>query len=258
MLKELWSSSIYFHLRIGLIFYICSMPFRFKQFTVDDTGCPMKVGTDSVLLGAWAALENNRTILDIGTGCGLLAMIAAQRSEATVTGIEIDPEAAEVASTNFKNSPWSKRLEAICISLQEYFKEGNPGLFDHIISNPPYFINSLKAPGKERSNARHTDLLPYKVITEAVSKLLATEGCFSLILPCNESAVFKTEASNSGLQLTAEMRVVPKEGKSANRALLEFSKLKNPVRYSTLIIRNANGEYTEDYKMLTRLFYLNF
>ncbi|MBK6963468.1 MAG: methyltransferase [Bacteroidales bacterium] len=234
------------------------MAFRFKQFSVDDTGCPMKVGTDSVLLGAWASLENSRTILDIGTGCGLLALIAAQRSVASITAIEIDPVAAEVAAANFKRSPWSERLEAICISLQEYLKEGNPGLFDHIISNPPYFINSLKAPGKERSNARHTDLLPYEVITEAVSKLLAPEGCFSLILPCNESAVFKTEASKSGLQLTAEILVVPKEGKSANRALLEFSKLKQPVRHSTLMIRNANGEYTEEYKMLTSQFYLNF
>jgi tRNA1Val (adenine37-N6)-methyltransferase len=124
------------------------MAFRFKQFSVDDTGCPMKVGTDSVLLGAWAALENSRTILDIGTGCGLLAMIAAQRSEATITAIEIDPAAIEVAKSNFKRSLWSDRLEGICISLQEYLKEENPGLFDHIISNPPYFINSLKAPGR--------------------------------------------------------------------------------------------------------------
>ncbi|MHC1775093.1 MAG: tRNA1(Val) (adenine(37)-N6)-methyltransferase [Lentimicrobium sp.] len=234
------------------------MAFRFKQFTVKDAGCPMKVGTDSVLLGAWASLVNSRTILDIGTGCGLLALIAAQRSEATITAIEIDPVAAEAAATNFKESPWPERMEAKCISLQEYLKEGNPGLFDHIISNPPYFINSLKAPGRERSNARHTDLLPYQVITEAVSKILAPKGCFTLILPVNESAVFKTEASNSGLQLTAEMLVVPKEGKSANRVLLEFSKLKNPVRSSSLTIRKANGEYTEEYKMLTRLFYLNF
>ncbi len=234
------------------------MAFRFKQFTVEDAGCPMKVGTDSVLLGAWAALENSRTILDIGTGCGLLAMIAAQRSEGTVTGIEIDPEAAEVASTNFKSSPWSKRLKSICISLQQYTGEGNGQQFDHIISNPPYFINSLKAPGRERSNARHTDLLPYGVITEAISKLLAPEGSFSLILPYNESAVFKTEASKSGLQITAEMLVVPKEGKNANRVLLEFKKIPAPVRHSSLFIRHTNGEYTEEYKNMTRSLYLNF
>jgi tRNA1Val (adenine37-N6)-methyltransferase len=234
------------------------MPFRFKQFSVDDTGCPMKVGTDSVLLGAWANLENSRTILDIGTGCGLLALIAAQRSEASVTAIEIDPEAVEIASTNFKNSPWSKRLEAICISLQKYTGEGNGQQFDHIISNPPYFINSLKAPGKERSNARHTDLLPYEVIAEAVTKLLAPEGSFSLILPYNESIVFKTKASKSGLHQTAEMPVIPKEGKSANRVLLEFKKIPAQVRHSSLIIRHSNGEYTEEYKNLTKLFYLSF
>jgi tRNA1Val (adenine37-N6)-methyltransferase len=235
------------------------MPFRFKQYTVDDAGCPMKVGTDSVLLGAWANLENSRTVLDIGTGCGLLALIAAQRSEASVTAIEIDPDAVKAANNNFKSSPWPGRLKAICISLQKFTEDGNMQLFDHIISNPPYFINSLKAPDPERSNARHTDQLPYELLASASAKLLKPDGRLSLVLPMNESEIFRKISEDYGLYINNKLNIVPKEGKPANRVLMEFGLFENLYYWEeTLMIRDQSGDYTNDYKELTREFYLNF
>ncbi|MFH1121106.1 MAG: methyltransferase [Bacteroidota bacterium] len=234
------------------------MPFRFKQFVVDDAACPMKVGTDSVLLGAWAKLENSLSILDIGTGCGLLALMAAQRSEALITAIDIDPVANGSAAANFRISPWAGRLTARCIRVQDFQNETEAGNFDHIISNPPFFINSLKAPDPERSNARHNDLLPIEDLVKAVVKLLSPEGRFSLILPVQESIVFTDLANVAGLFLVSVITVIPKTGKEANRMLLEFGMQQMNVETSALTIRDASGEFTTEYKKLTRDFYLNF
>jgi len=234
------------------------MPFRFKQFVVDDAACPMKVGTDSVLLGAWARLENSLSILDIGTGCGLLSLMAAQRSEAQITAIDIDPVATETARANFMISPWADRIEARCVSLQDFVKGQKETDFDHIVSNPPFFINSLKAPDPERSNTRHNDLLPFEDLAFASARLLAPGGRLSLVLPVTESAVFIDISSKFGLFLTRKLTVIPKAGKEANRLLLEFARQQMPMENSELTIRNESGEYTTEYKKLTRDFYLNF
>lgn len=234
------------------------MPFRFKQFTVEDSNCPMKVGTDSVLLGAWAKLENCRNLLDIGTGCGLLALMAAQRSKAQITAIDIDPVAIETAVLNFGKSPWKDRIIVRCQSLQEFVNGNEYGRFDHIISNPPYFINSLKAPDPERSNARHNDLLPFDVLANAVEKLLSPEGRLSLVLPVAESEIFILNATRAGLFLIRKMMIIPKVGKVANRLLLEFGRQQLPMDITELAIRNHAGEYTSAYKTLTAGFYLDF
>jgi tRNA1Val (adenine37-N6)-methyltransferase len=234
------------------------MPFRFKQFSVEDSNCPMKVGTDSVLLGAWAKLENSRRILDIGTGCGLLALMAAQRSEAQITAIDIDPVVVETAMANFGKSSWADTLEARCVSLQDFLTTQRDGSFDHIISNPPFFINSLKAPDPERSNARHNDLLPFEDLAFASAKLMTPVGRLSMVLPVAEGDLFIDIAAKTGLFLIRKLTVIPKTGKEANRLLLEFARQQMPMENSVLTIRNESGEYTNEYKKLTRDFYLNF
>lgn len=235
------------------------MAFRFKQFSVDDATSTMKVGTDSVLLGAWAGLENSRIILDIGTGSGLLALMAAQRSKAEIMAIDNDPAAIDSAKLNISLCPWSKRIEILHQSLQDYTEKCMPESFDFIISNPPFFINSLKAPDAGRSNARHTDLLPFEILAAASVKLLTPEGKLSLVLPVNESNIFSRIAEENGLYLHRKMMIIPKQDKPANRVLVEFGFMINRnVSNTTLIIRDLSGEYSREYRELTKDFYLNF
>jgi len=235
------------------------MAFRFKQFSVDDSNCPMKVGTDSVLLGTWAEVENCSKILDIGTGSGLLALMAAQRSAAEIIAIDIDADAINAAKSNFFSSPWNERLKALETGLQDYSIHCPTAVFDHIITNPPFFINSLKAPKPERSNARHTDRLPFELLASASAKLLKPEGKLSMVLPVNESDIFTRIAEENGLFLLRKMMIIPKYGKKANRVLFESGFKINGVMVNTeLTIRDQSGEYTIDYKALTKDFYLNF
>ncbi len=234
------------------------MTFRFKQFGIDDSGCSMKVGTDSVLLGAWADLPENGRILDIGTGCGLLALMAAQRSKASIYGIEIDEASAHQAVLNFSRSPWSNRLEAQCISLQE-FANAQPQLFSHILTNPPYFVNSLKAPEVGRSRARHNDELPFEVLATLSFRLLTPDGKLSLVLPVNEAALFRTVAEQAGFHPNRILHVRPFENRPANRILMEFGKTAGQtITEEWLSIRGEDKNYTAEYKTLTRDFYLNF
>lgn len=242
-----------------LISYLCNMPFRFKQFVVDDSACPMKVGTDSVLLGAWANLGNKRNILDIGTGCGLLALMAAQRSQGEITGIDIDGQSTCSASLNFSNSPWAGRLRAVNISLQNYLMHAENGSFDHIVTNPPFFNNSLKSPEQSRNAVRHTDTLPFSLLAEASAKLLSVSGHLSLVLPVTEGNLFILLAADAGLYLCRKTEVVPTAGKAANRLLLEFSRITQPPPDDEIImLRDSDRKYTEEYISLTRDFYLNF
>lgn len=242
-----------------LISYLCTMPFRFKQFVVDDSACPMKVGTDSVLLGAWANLGKSQSILDIGTGCGLLALMAAQRSQAVITGIDLDGHSITSASHNFRNSPWSNRLRALNTSLQDYLVHSENGSYDHIVTNPPFFNNSLKSPEQSRNAVRHTDTLPFSLLAEASSKLLTLSGNLSLILPVAEGTQFIKLAVEAGLHLSRMTEVIPSAGKTANRLLLEFSRIPQPApAVETIVIRDSERKYTEEYISLTREFYLNF
>lgn len=218
----------------------------------------MKVGTDSVLLGSWASLPGKGRILDIGTGCGLLALMAAQRSEAEITGIDVDLNAIRSAGDNFRSSPWNQRLTAQYISLQDFLLKENFKSFEYLLSNPPYFNNSLKAPDTNRSNARHNDLLPYKLLIEAAIKLLNPSGKIGLVLPVNEGNYFSEIAILAGLNPVAEMKILPKEGKAANRLLMEFSKEYRTSKKEVLTIRSSIGGYTDEYRQLTRAFYLNF
>lgn len=237
------------------------MAFRFKQFSVDDSGCAMKVGTDSVLLGAWADYTANTRILDIGTGCGLLALIAAQESNAIVTAIDIEETACRKAAENFRQSPWPARLQCIHQGLQEFTHNrivSKAVPFDHIITNPPYFINSLKSPDTGRNTARHTDGLPLETLIKLSSLLLADYGKLSKVFPFSESSLLISLAADHSLNLSRLLIIIPKLGKEPNRILLELTKGSvETVETAELAIRDEKGHYTEEYIGLTERFYLH-
>lgn len=217
----------------------------------------MKLSTDAVLLGIFAAVNQSRSILDVGTGSGIIALILAQRSDAEITGIDIDKGSLVDACANFDNSRWSDRLSVVETSIQEYSVTCSRH-FDHIVTNPPYFVNSLASPYQSRNISKHTHQLSYEDLLLASKKMLVPTGLFSLILPVQESEIFQKIAHGSGLFLHRKMMVYPKESRTANRVLMEFQFTETSVlKTESLVIRNEDNSYTEAYKEFTRAFYLN-
>ena len=251
---------------------MASACFRFKQFTVWHDRCAMKVGTDGVLLGAWCpvgelrslGVEEFRTsgvptkVLDAGTGSGLIALMLAQRIQgAQITAIDIDAGAVEQAKYNFGVSPWSDRLECYQQALQELEGEG---LYDLIVSNPPYFQDSLKNPDTQRAMARHTDTLSYEELLKHGARLLTKEGIIALVLPIEAEQQIITLAQSLCLYPTHITHVYPKPGKAANRLLIAFSP--SPLAYSlspiaySLTLESETAPRSEAYIELTKEFYL--
>ena len=241
------------------IVVIMSTPnFRFKQFTIQHDKCAMKVGTDGVLLGAWAQpnyVPSGHlpcTILDVGTGSGLIARMLMQRfPNATVEGIDIDPMAVEQAQEN--------GVTAFQSDLQHWQTE-NKG-YDLIVSNPPYFQNSLKNPDFSRQTARHTDTLSYSDLMFHCARLLAPEGELALILPVEAETEIQNLAQQNGLLLVRLTRVFSKESKPARRLLLAFVKSETtgsrlPIIEDTLVLEDEHGGRSADYQKLTKDFYL--
>lgn len=228
--------------------------FKFKQFTVYHDRCAMKVGTDGVLLGAWTDLSQTRRILDIGTGTGLIALMLAQRNpEAQITAIDIDAEAVKQACENFSASPWSNRLKAIQQDVCHYTEFS---LFDTIVSNPPYFVDSLKCTDNQRTTARHTDSLDAKRLLKKVSELLAPDGRFSLILPADQTNELIRIAQIQGLHPSRLTQVITRPGLPPKRSLVEFQKAVQPIQANELVIELERHVYSEGYTSLTRDFYL--
>ncbi|RPH29136.1 MAG: methyltransferase domain-containing protein [Bacteroidales bacterium] len=231
--------------------------FRFKQFVVKQETAAMKVGTDGVLLGAWVDIENINSVLDIGTGSGVIALMIAQRCNARIQAIEIDIPSAVQAKHNFEQSLWNNRLSVEALSLQEYSKN-HSAKFDLIVSNPPYFNKSLKSPSPERTLTRHTDELPNADLLVGISNLLQPEGRFCAIFPYTEGNIFIAEAINYGLFCNKKLFVQTKPDKPVIRVLMEFSFIKRRLPDRTISIHTTEGEYTEEYKWLTADFYLAF
>lgn len=228
--------------------------FTFKQFTVRHDRCAMKVGTDGVLLGAWADLENARRVLDIGTGTGLIALMLAQRcSGASITGIDIDADAVSQAKENVWASPWKDRI-GVC--LQDVCSYADEGLFDVIVSNPPYFVDSLKCPDGQRTIARHTDTLDAGRLLGKASELLFPEGRFSLILPADQIGELVRMAEEKGLYPSRLTWVITRPGLSPKRALVEFRKERRDCLEDELLVELERHVYSEDYIALTKDFYL--
>ena len=228
--------------------------FRFQQFTIHQDLCAMKVGTDGVLLGAWA--EGGSRILDVGTGTGVIALMLAQRFPASqITALDIDEAAVRQARQNVADSPFHDRVEVLHTSLQHYAPipsgEAEGGLpFDAIVSNPPFFVDSLKAPDSQRSLARHSDTLPYDELMRAASRLLADYGTMSVVVPFDYRRRMDDAALFAGLYPCRVCAVSTKEGKPARRYLLAYSKQLRPLQQSALTIG------TEAYQQLTGDFYL--
>ena len=196
--------------------------FQFKQFLIRQNKSAMKVGTDGVLLGAWSDVSNAGNILDIGTGTGLIAIMLAQRSEAKITGVEIEIQAAQEAKENAENSPWHDRINIIHQTFQKYASKTTEK-FDTIVSNPPYFTKAVKNKQVEKSLARHNHLLPFNELLIGVSEILTEDGKLSMILPATEAIEFMNQAKNYGLFLSRVTEVKPSLNKEPNRQLMEFS-----------------------------------
>jgi tRNA1Val (adenine37-N6)-methyltransferase len=234
------------------------MSFQFKQFSINDSNCAMKIGTDGCLLGAWADVDGSASILDIGTGSGVIALMLAQRSKALITAVEIDKDAYLQAAENFAKSPWQRRLTVVHSSIQEYIKVCEPK-YDLIVCCPPYFINSLKTNDKKRRLARHTDSLSFGELLSGSLRLLAQQGIFSTILPSDIVPHFCELALIEGYYITKVTDVEPKAAARPNRKLLQLERTKKNCSNSTIAILDKDGKsYTPEYKELTKEFYINF
>lgn len=230
--------------------------FRFKQFTVCDERSAMKIGTDGVLLGAWADIEGDSRILDVGTGTGLIALMLAQRNaSADIVGVDISHEAIEEARDNFLNSPWAKRLSVTEGDVCSF--ESNEK-FDHIVSNPPYFVDSLHSPDALRTMARHTSSLQFEDLVASAVRLLRPGGRLSVILPTECAMQFRFVAFGR-LWLRRQLNVVTKAGDTPRRTLMEFCLSDKPLMPSvaTLTMRHRDSSYTEEYRRLTEDFYIS-
>ncbi|MCT8339156.1 methyltransferase [Flavobacteriaceae bacterium TK19130] len=232
-------------------------PFRFKQFTVSQDRCAMKIGTDGVLLGAWTSLQHNpESILDIGAGTGVIALQMAQRSDAElIDALEIDHDAYEQCVENFENSPWGDRLFCYHASLQEFADEIEDK-YDSIISNPPFFSEDYKTEDEARDKARFADALPFEHLVDGVSKLLSKKGLFSVILPKKEEVAFTKLGEAKGLFPSRICNVKGTASTVTKRVMLEFSFEKGEIEEETLIIEHSRHQYTDAYQALVKDFYL--
>ena len=249
--------------------------FTFKQFEVRQERCAMKVGTDGVLLGAWARVGHCCHILDMGTGTGLVALMAAQRSSADIVAIDLDADAVAQAAENVAASPWSNRIQVlesdarelpqwimdnrewIMKNSQHNHPEANcPLSFDAILCNPPFFENSLKCPDSARTMARHTDTLSFDELARSASRLLAPDGELSVVIPYDRARDMTISAACCGLFATRQTVVVPVEGGKPKRILMAFTRDGAAHSVETLYIQDAERCYTPEYISLVEDFYL--
>lgn len=230
--------------------------FDFKQFRVYQDRCAMKVGTDGVLLGAWADVAGAARILDIGCGSGVVAIIAAQRSGARVTGIDIDGPSAGQAADNARLSPFAERLHIVEADLRSFDPAER---FDCILSNPPYLEEPLLPPSARQAAARHTSGLDFGTLIRHAVRLMAPEARFQVVLPQNAVRHFSEIAQTCGLSIRRQTDVVTRSGKAAKRVLLDFGNAKGDGEpcCDRLVLTDENGQPTSQYRELTRDLYLD-
>lgn len=232
--------------------------FTFKQFSVQQDQCAMKIGTDGVLLGAWCPIDNNPfSVLDIGAGTGILSLMLAQRSNAEqIDAIEIDENAYEQCVENFEASPWSDRLFCFHAGLDEFIEDPEDE-YDIIISNPPFYSEDFKTDNSQRDLARFQDALPFEDLVEAADLLLSENGIFAVIIPFKEEERFIDLCAEVELFPVKITRVKGSHNTPIVRSLVAFKRYELSVLDSDeLVIEINRHEYTEDYINLTKDFYL--
>jgi tRNA1Val (adenine37-N6)-methyltransferase len=234
--------------------------FQFKQFRIAQAACAMKVSTDACLLGAVADLHGATRLLDIGTGTGLLALMAAQRHPgAPIEAIEIDEAAAAQAAENVAASPWAGRIRVQPLSLAAYAAV-RPAPFSHIICNPPFFQQSLRSPDAARSTARHTapDTLSFAELAGFAADFLTENGLLTVLLPPVEMAAFAQEAQRVGLYPATRLVVRHRPGRRVLRHIVDFRRAAGPVVETGFAIREADSEeYSAGFRALLAEFYLH-
>lgn len=234
--------------------------FQFKEFTVHQDKTAMKVGTDGVLLGAWCSLNNSPdSILDIGSGTGLISLMMAQRSNAmTIDAVEIDENAYEQTVENFEQSDWGDRLFCYNASFQEFADEmaEEEETYDVIVSNPPFYTDAFETENDARNKARFTSSLSFESLIDGVCKTLSENGVFSVIIPKKEEEKFVAYAKKKGLFLSRICDVKGTPIAHVKRCLLEFSFEDKELIEEELTIETSRHNYTEEYIALTRDFYL--
>ncbi len=233
--------------------------FQFKQFRIVQERSAMKVGMDGVLLGAWVNPSGAERILDIGTGTGLIALMLAQKNAtAYIDAIEIDRDAYEEAKFNVRQSEWKDRILVFCQSFQEFSVESKVK-YNLIVSNPPFFSNGIKAPAATRAQARHADALPLEVLISGAINMLQEDGRLALVLPIEALPEIEKWTVFNRLFISRLCRIKPNPVKPDFRILVELSKLQSALQEENLMIEfEKHHDYTQEYRELTKDFYLKF
>lgn len=232
-------------------------PFQFKEFSIEQDRCAMKIGTDGVLLGAWTSIQDPYAILDIGAGTGILALMLAQRSDAMqIDALEIDEDAYEQCVENFENSPWADRLFCYHAALDEFAEEMEDEKYDLIISNPPFYTEDYKSGDNARNMARFADSLPFEELIKFASELLSDQGSFAVIIPYSEENYFLKLSEKVNLFPNRITRVRGTENTAVKRSLLQLSFTEKPFSSNELILEESRHQYTQNYQKMVAPFYL--
>ena len=234
--------------------------FRFKQFSILQEKSAMKVGTDSILLGSWAQFSpESKSILDIGAGTGVLSLMMAQRfSNAAIQAVEIEESAAQECLMNFQNSKWTERLKVSHCPIQEFATVNSNNKFDAVISNPPFFVETIRPESEERKLARNTQSLTFEELIDSVSKLLHPNGMFATIIPFQNEEEFLRISEATGLYLKKRCLVKGTPESAIKRSLLCFSFKDSAIHSDTLVVEHNRHLYTKEFIDLTKDFYLDF
>lgn len=231
--------------------------FTFKQFFVAHDRCAMKVGTDGILLGAWAPVADVKRVLDIGTGSGLLALMLAQRTDESVIidAVELDATAAEQAQENILQSPWAHRVTVHCEDVVQWVPRQTVR-FDLIISNPPYYEQGVECATPQREQARYTTTLDHQTLLANATECITEEGFFCVVLPEHIGNTFTQQALSMGWHLRLRTDVAETEARLPHRVLLAFSPQAGECFSDRMVIRGSDQRYSESYTALTQAFYL--
>lgn len=216
----------------------------------------MKIGTDGVLLGSIASRYESRKTLDVGTGCGLIALMIAQKSLAQITALEIDKQASETAMLNVRNSPWASRIDVVNKSFLDFYLQTTQ-IFDLIACNPPFFHKSHLTPDSKRNLARHSDTLSPAELLYGVSRILSDEGKLLVIIPFDQEHLWESEAARVGMHLLQVLRILPKARDKPQRSILEISRNAAETKVENLIIeKDQRYSFTREYIDLTKDYYI--